>query len=45
MILCAMLGNFGKETDGIKMSWIHDTPDLDFWECIDWINVEMDEND
>lgn len=45
MTLCVEHGNFGKETDGIKMSWIHDTPDMDFWESIDFINLNVAEED
>lgn len=45
MILCVVLGDFGKETDGIKMSWIHDTPDLDFWESVDYIEPEEEEEE
>lgn len=25
------------------MSWIHDTPDMDFWESIDYINLDLEE--
>lgn len=28
------------------MSWIHDTPDMDFWESVDYIEPEEgEEND
>jgi len=27
------------------MSWIHDTPDMDFWESIDFINLNVAEED
>lgn len=25
------------------MSWWNDTPDFDFWESIDWINITIEE--
>jgi len=25
------------------MSWIHDTPDMDFWESVDYIEPEEEE--
>jgi hypothetical protein len=27
------------------MSWIHDTPDMDFWESIDYINLDLEEEE
>lgn len=45
MTLCVGRGDFGKETDGIEMSWWHDTPDFDFWESVDWLNVTVEEEE
>lgn len=27
------------------MSWIHDTPDLDFWESVDYIEPDSEEEE
>lgn len=27
------------------MSWWNDTPDFDFWESVDWLNVTTEEDE